>query len=229
MSFNISATDFNSTNRIDIDIKSDFICPHCNRGISPVVIFAKYHPQSDYTIDCYTVLLCPNSSCSNIIYFQFQYYSLGPDPISEEKVYPPSSQTPPFPPEIEESYPRFIKIYKQSLEAETRNLDEIIGLSYRKSLEILIKDFLISKVAGSPDEAAIKAETLAQSIKRLSLDIQEIAKAAAWLGNDHSHYEQRHEEMTIKDLKNFIGVVVGDIYADIVKNKARAFVNKPKT
>ena len=51
---------------------------------------------------------------------------------------------------------KFIDVYNQSLEAEIKGLDEIAGMGFRKSLEILVKDFVSLNVSGNEREAEIE-------------------------------------------------------------------------
>jgi hypothetical protein len=99
---------------------------------------------------------------------------------------------------------RFIKIYQQAQQAEEEELDEIAGPGYGKSLEVLVKDYLIKKI---PDEeATIKALSLYQAIEQKveNPKIKALAKKATIVRNDETHYEKKYEKSDIGDLKNLI-------------------------
>lgn len=116
--------------------------------------------------------------------------------------------------------PKFVKIYNQALEAETSGLDEIAGIGYRKSLEFLIKDYLIHK---SPDDAeTIKKMELGNCIanKVSNENIKTVASRSAWLGNDQTHYVQRFEDRDIEDMKKFIKATVYWISMELITEDA---------
>lgn len=94
---------------------------------------------------------------------------------------------------ITEISPSFDKIYNEAYKAEQQDLEEICGVGYRKALEFLIKDYLISK--GEENEETIKNAPLGQCIQNYVNDdrIKKVAKRAAWLGNDETHYVRKWE------------------------------------
>ena len=97
-------------------------------------------------------------------------------------------------------------------------------MGYRKALEILIKDYAIEK---DPDKEEIKKAFLANCINSYikSDKIQALSKASAWIGNDETHYEKRHIEYSIQELKLFIDAVVATIETDIAYEKATALLS----
>ena len=106
--------------------------------------------------------------------------------------------------------PSFCTIYNQSLSAEQDGLKEICGVGYRKAIEFLIKDYLISK---SPDQTdSIKKKSLSNCIKDdiVNDNIKAMAKRAAWLGNDETHYLRKWEGKELNDLKKLIDVTLGN-------------------
>lgn len=68
----------------------------------------------------------------------------------------------------------------------------ICGVGYRKSLEYLVKGYIISE--HPTEEDTVKG---IHSIQRCindyidDSDIQEMAERAAWLGNDETHYVRK--------------------------------------
>jgi len=70
---------------------------------------------------------------------------------------------------------------------------EICGVGYRKSLEFLIKDYLIGRAPEGEGQAAaveaIKKKFLGTCIKEDIEDanIKLVAQRATWLGNDETH------------------------------------------
>lgn len=97
--------------------------------------------------------------------------------------------------------PTFVEIYNQAMAAESRRLDQLVGIGLRKALEFLIKDFASQQ---HPDQAeAIRKVQLGPCIDQYVTDsnIKECARRAAWLGNDETHYVRRWEDRDITDLK----------------------------
>lgn len=130
-----------------------------------------------------------------------------------------------IPSEIAEIYPKFHDIYSQAIEAESAGLNLITGIAYRKSLEYLVKLFLIEKFP--TEEDAIKKETLGQSIKRIEYPlIQNLAKAATWIGNDEAHFVRKHEDYSIEDMQRFILSLCHLIVAEVVADQASSLVDK---
>ena len=66
---------------------------------------------------------------------------------------------------------------------------QICGTGYRKSLEFLIKDYLISTLPEDQHEA-IKNKFLNNCIRDniSNINIKTVASRAVWLGNDETHY-----------------------------------------
>jgi hypothetical protein len=104
--------------------------------------------------------------------------------------------------------PQFSEIYDQAYQAEQFGLSLIIGPAYRKSLEYLIKDYAISTVSSDGDKEDILKSFLSSVIDKYIDDarIKRVAKRAAWLGNDETHYVRKWEDKDIEDLKLLISM-----------------------
>jgi hypothetical protein len=113
-----------------------------------------------------------------------------------------------FPEEVMRLSPEFIKIYNQAYYAEQENLDLICGGAYRKSLEYLIKDFIL--LLYPEDDSKIKTMPLQQCIQKYIAEptIKHMAERATWLGNDETHYVRKWENKDLQDLKNLIDLTV---------------------
>jgi hypothetical protein len=112
------------------------------------------------------------------------------------------------PAEVATLSPRFVEIVNQAKAAEDYSLDEVCGVGYRKALEFLIKDFCI---ALHPDKTTdIKRQLLGECITTYvtDADVREIARRAAWLGNDETHYERRWIDKDLEDLKHVLELTV---------------------
>lgn len=187
-------------------------CPICNYSIKPIVMSSLYYLITKNQINIVQLLLCPH--CKNSFIAQ---YSDIDKPVASSVIFnikepiiaPRSYQKQCFSDIINSTSPNFIEIYNQSLAAESQNLDEIAGIGYRKSLEFLIKDFLILKEPNEK-ESIIKLP-LMQCINSYLSDnpmLQTAASRAVWLGNDQTHYIQKFEDKEIKDLKLLISLTV---------------------
>jgi hypothetical protein len=102
----------------------------------------------------------------------------------------------------------FGKIYNQAEIAEQSGLAEICGVGYRRALEFLIKDYAI-KLNGDKAEM-VKKLLLGECIERFIENdkIKGIAKRAAWLGNDETHYVRKWVDKTLTDLKTLIDITI---------------------
>jgi hypothetical protein len=112
--------------------------------------------------------------------------------------------------------PDFCSIYDEAQKAEQYDLLLVAGPGYRKALEFLVKDYIIGQLK-EPDPEKLAAEKtvvektpLGTCIKNYvkSDQIKEIAKRAAWLGNDEVHYVRKWEDKDLKDLKKLISLTL---------------------
>ena len=109
---------------------------------------------------------------------------------------------------IEKLSPSFCTIFNEAAEAESGKLTLVAGPGYRKALEFLIKDFLISEYPAESGE--IKKKWLGDLIRDKIKDtnIKGCAERATWLGNDETHYLRKWDDKDIEDLKNLIKLSV---------------------
>jgi len=109
----------------------------------------------------------------------------------------------------------FVSIYWEAEIAENEDLLEICWVWYRKSLEFLIKDFLIKN--NPEDEEKIKNKFLWKCIEEYidNKKIKEMAKRAVWLWNDETHYIRKWENKDLNDLKRMIDITVHYIIMEI--------------
>lgn len=93
---------------------------------------------------------------------------------------------------------------------------QICGTGYRKSLEFLIKDYLISTLPEDQHEA-IKNKFLNNCIRDniSNINIKTVASRAVWLGNDETHYTRKWEDKDINDLKSIIELTLHWIESEI--------------
>ena len=200
------------------------ICPCCHTVINaPIAAETNVNSEGNFAV----LFICP--SCNK--YF-FNSYTR--DGASHSGVYTSKffDSTPilnldlDIPEGIENISLKFMEIYTQALSAEYYNLTEISGIALRKSIEFLIKDYLIN--FKKEDPTSIKSIMLGQAIKKIdNLTVQNLAKATTWIGNDETHYERRYEDKDVNDMKRFIRALVHFISFELIASEAEDFVTTP--
>lgn len=135
---------------------------------------------------------------------------------------------PTFSPFINSISPQFVKIYDDCLVAENYELNDIVGISYGKSLEFLIRDYAISKNP-SEKENILKAR-LVDCINNYISDtsIKDSSDIARWLRNDETHYKRKYENADVSHLKQLIQLTVALINAEHEKKQIDNEVQKIK-
>jgi hypothetical protein len=188
---------------VEINKKPDH-CPICLRAIDPVDATSPWmRPDERLEI----VFRCPKQECE--CHFVARYRprpnTKTQTPLFDFSEAVPASENSE---NIQKISPDFIKVYREAEEAELRNLKLVCGPGYRKALEFLIKDYIIRL---KPEEAEkIKNLPLSNCISVFVQNdkVKEVAKRAAWLGNDETHYLRKWEDRDVKDLKNLIKLTV---------------------
>ena len=194
-------------------------CPECHSTTTPN--FKTYHLCIKDNSIMYSFLTCPNPKCE--VGYTAEYHSenwkLNPANYQFVKVFKGLPKKKTLSETVSKFSSGFEKIYNQSYHAEQTGLDEIAGVGYRKSLEFLIKDYLIKKYP--KEEINIKKAMLGPCINKWVDDprIKKTAKRAAWLGNDQTHYEKRWENKDIVDLKLLIKLTVNWVESEILTDE----------
>ena len=191
-------------------------CPFCGVINIPEYLFLKNVERSDF-FNVFTQ--CTNPTCRNMFITQFS--TVGVRKPVFTKILPtalPEKRT--FSNIISELSPNFCEIYNQAYIAEQTNLMQICGTGYRKSLEFLIKDYLISTLPEDQHDA-IKNKFLNNCIRDniSNINIKTVASRAVWLGNDETHYTRKWEDKDINDLKSIIELTLHWIESEIRTQK----------
>jgi hypothetical protein len=99
-------------------------------------------------------------------------------------------------------------MFTECLKAEASGLKQLAGVGYRKALEFLIKDYLISR--RPQDRDAIENRPLASCIEAYVTDgnVRDVAKRAIWLANDETHYQRSWQDKDLRDLKAVLELVL---------------------
>ncbi|CDZ74842.1 Hypothetical protein ING2D1G_0683 [Peptoniphilus sp. ING2-D1G] len=207
-------------------------CPHCNHSMTPDVVLRS--PEL-ININGETVisLLCQCIDCKE--FFALTYKLLS----HQHERYPNYFKTSliPYnyskyveydiPKEIEEFSPTFKEIYQQSQTAEAYNLNHIAGIGFRKSIEFLVKDFLINVVIDNDEEKSkISKLNLSQAIDKLhNQSMINLAKAATWIGNDETHYIKKYQDKDINDMKKYIRALSHHLSSEYLVLESASFIN----
>ena len=181
-------------------------CPFCHKSIIATYLKGNLIKYKNRTSFLEIICKCPNEQCNRLFlgYYRGNYNELY-DFLGTNKG---TIKEQIFSNEICEISQNFMIIYNQAFFAEQNNLLEICGVGYRKSLEFLIKDYSISRFPNK--ESEIKTIFLGKCIKQFVDDdrIKKVAKRAAWLGNDETHYVRKWESKDLSDLKKLISLTV---------------------
>ena len=188
-------------------------CPFCHRAIAPKPVMA-YAGEGRVEV----FMFCPRRKCERTF---VGYYWLSRDRayfyLSE--VSRGARKTPSFSETIQEISPDFVKIYGEASVAEQEGLREICGVGYRKALEFLVKDYAVRNNPSVEEE--IKGKLLGQCINGYieNENIRSVAKRAAWLGNDETHYVRKWAGKNLTDLKVLIDLTIHWIEMEALTEK----------
>lgn len=207
-------------------------CPKCKHIVDPKLIAcSKIYDANDRMPTLTLVLECSNVKCFNVYLVSYEVYTGNDkDILGYISSYPYNIETY-SDVEIEKISESFIKIYNEALKAETIGLLSICGAGYRKSLEFLIKDFIIfinSHNQSFNIEEIRSSKSVVRLIKKCidNPKIVTAAEKAFWIGNDETHYEREWEDMNLQDLKKLIELVIYHIKMELLMNDYTEKLNR---
>jgi hypothetical protein len=183
-------------------------CPICHRLVVPRTQYGFVRGVNNRSIiELEVVYLCPNGQCLELFIAYF-------DPNESGLVWklreckPRSFEAREFDDSIKEYSRTFCEIYNEARAAENARLKHICGVGYRKAFEFPLKDYLIKQ--RPEDKSSIARTQLGACIENYVSDlrIKDVAKRAAWLGNDETHYERRWRDMDLSNLKQMIDLTL---------------------
>lgn len=186
-------------------------CPFCHKKIIPSCLFGHIHSNIlDLTV------VCPNQDCNRsfIAYYEYNkqlgHYNYSDITSIGNLIGKEFSEV------INIISPNFILIYNQAYVAEQQNLTEICGVGYRKALEYLIKDYIITNKPYEKEK--VEKKLLSSCISEYVDDnrIKTVSKRAVWLGNDETHYVRKWEGKNLEDLKKLIDLTIHWIEMEIL-------------
>lgn len=202
-------------------------CNYCNKGVD--LIYCKSFIADFYSEKVLCVLYkCP--VCQQLIVCKYNLQvsicdaMLG-SPISPFETLGGTGVSKEFSNEINELSPSFVKIFNDAYRAEQVGLAEVVGLGYRRAFEFLIKDYAIYKENDEAKKENIKKMQLSQVVNTYFPDgeVKDLLVRAAWIGNDFSHYESRHFNIRLEDLKQLVLISVSRIDESI---KTKKFIER---
>lgn len=215
---------------VHIDVERIDYCPICHKGIEPIILGNNLIGLKSDILQ--RLFMCPRNQCGRI--FLANYYGHPSGVFSLKNLEPRQHEEPSLPDLLKENFPDFCEIYKQAIIADEMDLKEITGMGLRKSLEFLIKDFVIKKLkndnAGEEKINEVKKSFLGACIEKYISDstIKRRAKRAVWLGNDETHFFKKWPEKDITDLKNLIEITISSIEAQLLDEKYQKEMEEPR-
>ncbi len=204
-------------------------CPFCHHAVHAKLrqssISGTFDPDGYIYADTFvqSVYQCPRSECQHffITLYKSHIKKKGHELLHEWifgdlEVLPQLFKPQTFAESVTNISPMFCAIYNEATHAEALHLLNVAGPGFRKALEFLIKDFLISE---EPDKAeGIKKMDLGNALanKISDANIKKCAQRAAWLGNDETHYERRWSNHDLSDLKRLVKLTVNWIESTLL-------------
>jgi len=202
-------------------------CPYCKHSMSQAPESARfslpYNSKEHRNDSLFLFYQCMRDECQKAFIAVFQYrYDGNRSPFHVhylQQILPSLVDEKYWPEEVNSISKQFSEIYNQAVACESHGYNHAAGPTYRKSLEFLIKDYLINCNPNHKDE--IKSKFLGNCINDYITDqsIKECAKRAAWLGNDETHYVKKWESKDIGDLKVLIKLTVNHIQTTLLTKK----------
>lgn len=220
--------DENNVINEEIEVEVPRICMHCRNTGSQVNVSSVLTYADNDKYDGLIITACSYCGCTSIhglklnMSNSYRFFSV-------QESFPKAMINIQFSEHINTAYPEFIKIYNQSEEAEKADLNHLAGMGYRKSLEYLVTDFLKAYPVEDVELSWLEdpKTSLKNKIDKIqNARIKKLATAITYLGNDQTHYTQRHPEYGIEQIKTFIRALVSNIEQEIALNEAEEFLNK---
>lgn len=198
-------TFFSGNSSLKFESEIPLECPHCSAYGVPSIVASTHVVHNSNT---YHLLILEHSCCDKISQAIYRVnngtgklLSLLPQIIKSEN----------FPDSIKEISPHFIELYNQCYEAEQRGFLELAGSGYRNAIEVLIKDYAIS-VLHKPEKEVISC-SLSKAIQKYLSEVKpsQSADVVRILGNDHTHYERKYNDIDFQILKKYLKIFVDSI------------------
>jgi hypothetical protein len=227
----------NSPHGTYYNISEPNICPHCHVVNTPNNQWNVFSIDTDGIQNFLSAWKCSNQNCNRIFIAMYKVQNkmlifsrflngLPKGPIWPKPILNLKSGNGKDPSKPENS--KFTKTYLQSLEAESKGLDELAGMGYRKAIEYLVKDWAIQNNLTEKDK--IENSWLGSVITNYYTgDLKDILERATWLGNDQAHYNKIFEEYDISILKELIDLIMVELDTQYKKKHYIDSIQKQKS
>lgn len=209
-------------------IKPD-TCTYCDKGIDPIII--NTFPYRFYN-SCNIIVTFKCPCCEQVFFAKYQLDS-NTFGFYKHELYPFDvvggyKKRLDFSEEITELSQSFVDNYNDAFVAEQSGCTNIVGIAYRRAFEFLIKDYAIKY--NFLDAESIKKMNLSDCVKKYVKDeeTKDLLLRATWIGNDFAHYENKHIDMNIADLKQLIELSMREIESEIKKKKYISKISSSK-
>ena len=224
----------NSQENAELSIPLQFqdVCPLCGIGVNMAQsLVYTYHDAQDKSL-CFHVFclhLCP--TCHKLFVTRHEIYST---PLygfydKEQISFPPAPLTNAVSTLIKSSYPLFSDIYAEALAAKYCGLYHIYGMSLRKAVECLIKDYAVFKHPDDYETIAKKDLCACIDLYLQNNDLKTLAHACRILGNNETHWINKNTDEDLQALEGFIPALIAFIEFEIKALAAGAYYATPNT
>jgi hypothetical protein len=198
-------TFFAGSSTLEFESELPLECPHCGAYGVPDIVTSTHVV---YGLSVYHMLILEHNCCDKISQAIYRVKDESGELLS---LLPQIIKRGDFPDSIKKISPHFIELYNQCYEAEQRGFLELAGSGYRNALEVLIKDYAIS-VLHEPEKEVISC-SLSKAIQKYLSEVKlsQSADVVRILGNDHTHYERKYDDIDFQILKKYLKIFVDSI------------------
>ena len=199
-------------------------CPMCHHGIEPKYLTYSTDEDDGRNREMQVVFVCPKKDCRAVF---IAYYEQRYGALYIGALLPRAPKEPEVPELVAKVSPRFVEVYTQAEAAHSYRLDEVAGGGYRKALEVLIKDFLITK--GISDDETVKKMNLHTAIKEMPSEVvTNMAYFVKLLGNDETHYYREWADKDINDVKKYLAATMNALNLYMMHEEGKEEFGTPK-
>ncbi|MDW4038689.1 DUF4145 domain-containing protein [Staphylococcus saprophyticus] len=222
----ISKNNEQTNSDILVEIELPKNCPYCNQLQTPIIKSTSNIETDDLFFS--VIFKCNNCSQHFIQQYKRQSSSHSLGRYRSKQIafhYQDSSNE--LTEALKECSPSFVDIKIQLDIAEKHNLDALLKLGYRKAVEQLVWDYLIKYE--NKNEKSLQGKSFANRINLLNfIDSDWLSDLIAWIGNDGAHPYQRHESLTIEDMKELSSILIINIETLIKQKRYKTYHSENK-
>ncbi|HAO23404.1 MAG: hypothetical protein BWK80_46960 [Desulfobacteraceae bacterium IS3] len=186
-------------------------CPLCYTSLNFKLIAAAYHFNRSPRAQ--VVFRCMKSTCSEL--FIATYRKIDNELFVLSDVAPMSPKPQKHSALIRKISPAFEDIYRQAAAAEAANLHQLAGIGLYKSLDFLIRDFLLSE---NPEQQQIHTIPLTECIESYIDDpkIRSCARHAGWFSDKNAFHQMLWDGKDIDNVKLLIRLTINWIESSVL-------------